>query len=152
MATKKMMGCLFERNRYPGGATAKVATPKNRSELMALLGGPSKVHIRVGVYDRGTNSPSVDVIANAGCMAGTSRPGRVYACSHSRPRRRVQRLGAVQGGRARELGGCRLLRGLLRGMVTERVAVGVARPPLLAKSNLGLVAWFTNTHVIVRHA
>ncbi len=27
-----------------------------------------------------------------------------------------------------------------------------ADSPLLAKSNLGLVAWFTNTHVIVRHA
>lgn len=76
MATKKMMGCLFERNRYPGGATAKVATPKNRSELMALLGGASKVHIHARVYDRGTNSPAVDVIANAGCMGGDEPPGQ----------------------------------------------------------------------------
>lgn len=68
---KKVVGQLYPRTRYLGGATAKLYYPKNRPESLKLLGGASKVYLHARVYDRSpAGTPVLDFDGAAGCFSG----------------------------------------------------------------------------------
>lgn len=68
MATRRLTFQLFPRNRYIGGATAKVYFPRDRVKLHKTLGGATRVSYHVRVYDRSSTSAILDFEVSQGSI------------------------------------------------------------------------------------
>jgi hypothetical protein len=66
---QKICGLFMERGRFNGTTTARLYPPKNRLQLAKKLGGATKVHLQVRVFDRASSgTPAIDFEVYAGCF------------------------------------------------------------------------------------
>lgn len=81
---RKMIVCLFPRNKYPATVAGKLLSPRDKAKLQSLLGSADEVWVHTRVYARDANV-FLDLTLFHGCL-GDEPPGegiRTFALTRS---------------------------------------------------------------------